>query len=80
MIEKSVDIKAKARTQALEETMNALEQKVRNRTLELEKILAESVTLQQKLKAKETEITQLKKDINKVKTRKPKTKKYARIA
>jgi nitrogen fixation/metabolism regulation signal transduction histidine kinase len=40
--EQSVSIKVKARTQDLEETINALEQKVRNRTIELEKIIKES--------------------------------------
>lgn len=36
-----VDIKVKARTEALEEVINALEQKVKNRTLELERISTE---------------------------------------
>lgn len=40
-IEKSVDIKVRARTKELEETINALEQKVRNRTAELEKLIKE---------------------------------------
>lgn len=37
--EKSVDIKVRARTQDLEETINALEQKVKNRTIELERLI-----------------------------------------
>ena len=40
--EKSVGIKVKARTKVLEETINALEQKVKNRTLELQRIVDES--------------------------------------
>jgi len=38
-LEKSVDIKVKARTQSLEETISDLEQKVKARTLELQKIV-----------------------------------------
>ncbi len=41
-IEKSIAIKVRARTQALEETINALEQKIKNRTIELERLLKES--------------------------------------
>ena len=41
ILEKSVDIKVKARTQALEETIDALEQKVRSRTMELTRISEE---------------------------------------
>ncbi len=37
-MERSVDIKVKARTQALQETIDALEQKVKNRSFELQKI------------------------------------------
>src|SRR3989339_190908 len=37
--EESIDIKVKAKTQALDETISALEQKVRNRTLELDKVI-----------------------------------------
>ena len=48
--EKSVNIKVKARTIELEETINALEQKVRNRTAELEKLLKQSDKLQAPLK------------------------------
>jgi methyl-accepting chemotaxis protein len=63
MAEKSADIKIRAKTQDLEETINALEQKVKNRTIELEKITGESTALQAQTKAKEAEIIQLKKDI-----------------
>lgn len=41
-LEKSVDIKVKARTQSLEETISALEQKVQNRTLELQRMIEKS--------------------------------------
>ncbi len=37
--ERVVDIKVRARTEALEETITALEQKIKNRTLELENIM-----------------------------------------
>src|SRR3989344_1266550 len=46
-MEKSVDIKVKARTQHLEETINALEQKVKNRTLELQRIAEELQSIKQ---------------------------------
>lgn len=62
--EKSVDIKVKARTQVLEETINALEQKVKNRTLELQRIIDESEVIQKKTKNKEMETEQLKKELN----------------
>lgn len=61
--EKLVDIKVKARTQVLEETINALEQKVKNRTLELQRIIDELETIQQKTKSKEIEIEQFKKEL-----------------
>lgn len=65
--EKSVGIRVKARTQALEETINALEQKVKNRTLELQRIVDESEKIQEKTKVKETETEQLKKELNNLK-------------
>ena len=49
--EKSVDIKVKARTQALEETIGALEQKVKNRTLEMQKMAADLEVLQRRVKS-----------------------------
>lgn len=66
MIEKSADIKAKARTQVLEESVGALEEKVRSRTAELEKILAESKTLRRQMRYRESEIAQLNKEIDKL--------------
>ncbi len=51
--EKSVDIKVRARTQALEETIYALEQKVKNRTMELERLINELKKLQEQIKDRE---------------------------
>lgn len=65
--EKSVDIKVKARTQVLEEIINALEQKIKNRTLELQRIINESEIMREKIKTKEIETEQLKKEVNKLK-------------
>ena len=67
--EKSVDIKVRAKTQALEETINALEQKIKNRTIELEKMMKESEKLQQDAKAKELETVVLKKEFEGLKAR-----------
>jgi methyl-accepting chemotaxis protein len=50
--EKSVGIKVKARTEELEETINALEQKVENRTAEMGKLLKEVGALRSQIKNK----------------------------
>jgi nitrogen fixation/metabolism regulation signal transduction histidine kinase len=50
--EKSVGIKVKAKTQEMEETINALEQKVKNRTIELERLLKEANKSDEALKEK----------------------------
>jgi nitrate/nitrite-specific signal transduction histidine kinase len=63
--EKSVSIKVKARTQDLEEIINALEQKVKNRTIELERLSRQSEALGAELKNKGFEIAELKKKIKK---------------
>jgi methyl-accepting chemotaxis protein len=63
MIEKITEMKAKGRTESLNETITALEQKIRNRTVELEKIIRETQNLQKQIKEKEVEIIQLKKEI-----------------
>jgi dynactin complex subunit len=39
--EKSVSIKVQAKTKELEETINALEQKVKNRTIEMQRLSEE---------------------------------------
>jgi len=46
-IEKSVGIKVKAKTKELEETINALEQKVKNRSIELERLIGETNKLKE---------------------------------
>jgi len=61
--EKSVGIKVMAKTRDLEETISALEQKVKNRTIELEKLVTESSRLQTDAKVKESEIAQLKNEL-----------------
>ena len=63
-VEKSVGIKVKARTKELEETINALEQKVKNRTIELERLIEESNKLQEAIKSKGVETSQLRKELN----------------
>ena len=65
--EKSVDIKVKARTQILEETIRALEQKVKNRTLEFQRIIDALEIIQKKTKTKEIETEQLKKELDNLK-------------
>ena len=60
-VEKSVNIKVKARTQELEEIINALEQKVKNRTIELERLIKEANKVQDAGKIKETEMVPPKK-------------------
>ena len=62
--EKSVNIKVKAKTQELEETINALEQKVKNRTIELERLIEESNKMQADVKEKEEETAQLRKELD----------------
>ncbi len=66
--EKSVDLKVRARTQELEETIDALEQKVKNRTIEYDKIIGQVQNLQQSTEGKESEISNLKKQIDDLKT------------
>jgi nitrate/nitrite-specific signal transduction histidine kinase len=66
--EKSADIRVRARTQELQEIISALEQKVKNRTIEYEKMMEQVQTLQQSTKEKESEITDLEKQIKELKT------------
>lgn len=61
--ERSVGIKVEAKTQALEETINALEQKVKNRTFELTKMVSDLEKFQEQSKQKEGEAEQLKNQI-----------------
>jgi len=67
--EKSVGIKVKARTRELEETINALEQKVKNRTIELDRLVEESNKLQGDIKGKESETSQLRQELDDFKKR-----------
>lgn len=72
--EKSIDIKVKAKTQDLQETINALEQKVKNRTIELERLLQETQKLQEAAKLKESEAIDLNNELNNIKSKLPKKK------
>jgi len=65
--EKFVGIKVQARTQELEETINALEQKVKNRTIELERLIEESSRLQKVVEDKGLETEQLRKELDSLK-------------
>lgn len=65
--EESVDIKVKARTQALEETISALEQKVKNRTIELERIEKELESEKQLENSKESELENLRQKVEELK-------------
>ena len=66
---KSVGIKVEAETQELREVINALEQKVQNRTVELEKILKDLEKYQQQSKTREIESGQLKTQVEELKER-----------
>lgn len=77
--EGSIDIKVKARTRALEEIINALEQKVRNRTIELDKASKELEQKKQETDAKEAEIVALKQEFEKLKAERPVGKKTKTI-
>lgn len=63
----SVGIKVRAKTQALEETITALEQKIRNRTAELQKLADEAKKMQEKTGVRESEVAELKRQINTLK-------------
>lgn len=62
-VEKSVNIKVRARTQEMEETINALEQKIRNRTTELQTMIKNLEKLQEQSMIKEKEIAGLKEQV-----------------
>ena len=62
--EKVVSIKVKARTKDLEEMIGALEQKVKNRTIELERMMEKLDRLQEELRNKEAETTQLRNELD----------------
>lgn len=66
-IAKSVDIKVRAKTMALQETINSLEQKIQNRTVELERLMDELKKLQEEAKNKGMESEQLKREFEELK-------------
>lgn len=82
MIEKSVNTKTEENTRVLEETISALEQKIRNRASELEKTLAELITFRSQAKSSAVEVEKLKSDIDKLtlKLKKRKSLKKTKIA
>lgn len=61
------DLKIRAKTKDLEETVSALEQKVKNRAADIQKIITESESLQNLIKSRETEIIELKKELKELK-------------
>lgn len=65
--EETIDIKVRARTQALEEVIKALEQKVKNRTIELEKIEKELNAEKQEKEKKVSELNNLNQELEKLK-------------
>lgn len=65
--EEATDIKVKARTQTLEEVISALEQKVRNRTIELDKAIKELENEKQGENSKDAEVSTLKQEIERLK-------------
>ncbi|HCC59628.1 MAG: hypothetical protein A2402_03255 [Candidatus Staskawiczbacteria bacterium RIFOXYC1_FULL_37_43] len=67
--EKSVDIKVKAKTQGLEETINALEQKVQNRTIELQRVIGDLNKFKEEAITKDSEVVRLKEDVQKLEKR-----------
>ena len=67
--EKSVDIKVRAQTQDLQGVIYGLEQKVKNRTAELDKMTKELAELQNHLRAEESTAEELKKELSRVKSK-----------
>lgn len=65
--EKSVGIKVRAKTQILEETINALEQKIKNRAVETERFAKKIEELEAAAKTKDQEIAELKQKIENLK-------------
>ena len=61
------DLRIRAKTKELEETIGVLEQKVKNRAAEVQKIITESESLQGLFKNRETEIIKLKKELKELK-------------
>jgi nitrate/nitrite-specific signal transduction histidine kinase len=55
-VEGSTDIKVRARTQSMQEIIDALERKVQNRTVEMDRLTKELESLQQLIKEKDSQI------------------------
>jgi len=67
--EKSVDIRVKAKTQGLEETINALEQKVQNRTIELQRVITDLNKFKEDSAVKNSEVAKLREEVIKLEKR-----------
>ncbi|OGZ78968.1 MAG: hypothetical protein A2358_04465 [Candidatus Staskawiczbacteria bacterium RIFOXYB1_FULL_37_44] len=72
--EKFVGIKVQAKTQDLQVIINALEQKVKNRTIELERLVRQLEALSAKAKDKELETRQLKEGLENLRKKAGKAK------
>lgn len=64
---RTLDSRVRLRTKTLEEIIGILEQKVKNRTLEFEKVVRNLEKLQEQLRTKDKEISDLKKQTTKKK-------------
>lgn len=61
------DVKIRAKTQELEEIIGDLEQKVKNRAADLQRMIQESEQIQNMVKNREAEVIELKKEVNQLK-------------
>lgn len=73
-LKKSADIKFKTKDLLSKQLVNALEQKIKNRSSELDKAVANLEKLQEQLKLKDAEIIKLNNQINKLSAKKNKKK------
>lgn len=71
---KTLDTKVSLRTKALEEIINVLEQKIKNRTLESQKTVEDLEKIQAQLKLKNAQIANLKSQIAELSIKKSKKK------
>jgi len=74
-MEKTINVKVQAKTKELEEVINALEQKVKNRTIELERLIEETNNLKTTVRKKEAEVTTLKEELEQLREKVNKYKK-----
>lgn len=72
-LKKSAEIKFKTKTLLSEQVIVALEEKIKNRTADLEKAISELEVLKQQIKIKDDQIAGLNNQVNKKKTRTVKT-------